>query len=96
MCHTPSPAQETDSACLQSHSHPPLSSPTGYYGNKNKVFLNSAKRGGREGREEGGERGGRGERREGGREERREGVERKVDKGREKGGSTFVRKKNTK
>ena len=60
----PSPAQETDSACLQSHSHPPLSSPTGYYGNKNKVFLNSAKRGGREGREEGG------------REERREGGER--------------------
>ena len=55
----PSPAQETDSACLQSHSHPPLSSPTGYYGNKNKVVLNSAKRGGREeegreGREEGG------------------------------------------
>ena len=81
----PSPAQETDSACLQSHSHPPLSSPTGYYGNKNKVVLNSAKRGGREGG-----------RKRGGREERREGVERKVDKERGKGGSTFLRKKNTK
>ena len=58
----PSPAQETDSPCLQSHSHPPLSSPTGYYGNKNKVFLNSAKKCGREGEE--GREGGRGEGRE--------------------------------
>ena len=78
----PSPAQETDSACLQSHSHPPLSSPTGYYGNKNKVFLNSAKKCGREG-------GRRGERGREGRGGGKDGWERKVDKG-EKGVGTFV------
>ena len=63
--------------------HPPLSSPTGYYGNNNKVFLNSAKKcGEEEGTEEGRQRKGiergRGERK--GREE--EGRQRK---GREEG-----------
>ena len=49
-----------DNACLQSHLHPPLSSPTGYYGNNNKVFLNSAKKcGEEEGTEEGRQRKGR-------------------------------------